>query len=138
MHGIHIFNVLRALPAKIVTHNVGAVNSIGNVVFLAGSERYSCATASFMFHGVGFDVTSAVRFEQKNLRERLDAIVADEKKIGSIISSRTKLSPEEVNQLFLEAVTRDPEYARSKGIVDDIRDPLIPVGSPVHQLVFKR
>src|SRR3990172_5661306 len=49
MNGVNLYNLLRAMPFKLITHNVGMVNSIGNVVFLAGSERYSCATASFMF-----------------------------------------------------------------------------------------
>ena len=51
--GFTLFHYLRSLPVKIVTHNVGSVNSIGNVVFLAGEERYagsrrrpSCSMAS--------------------------------------------------------------------------------------------
>ena len=42
MHGITIYNTLRALPIKLVTHNMGNVDSIGNVIFLAGQERFAC------------------------------------------------------------------------------------------------
>ena len=42
MHGLNIYNVLRAFPVKLVTHNVGNVDSIGNAIFLAGEERYAC------------------------------------------------------------------------------------------------
>ncbi len=136
--GITLYNTLRALPIKLITHNMGSVNSVGNVVFLAGEERYSSQNATFMFHGVGFEVPSQTRFEQKNLRERLDSLIADEKKLGEIIADRTSLTPQEVNQLFLEAVTKDANYARSKGIIDEIRDVQIPPGSAVQQLVFKR
>src|SRR5258705_13380029 len=52
-HGITLYNTLRAMPFNLVTHNVGGVNSIGNVIFLAGAERYACPNATFMFHGVG-------------------------------------------------------------------------------------
>ena len=48
--------LLAAMPFKLATHNVGRVNSIGNVVFLAGEERYAVPHSAFMFHGVGFDV----------------------------------------------------------------------------------
>jgi ATP-dependent Clp protease, protease subunit len=68
--GINIYNVLRAMPFHLTTHNVGNVDSIGNVVFLAGAERYACPHSTFMFHGVGFDIQQAVRFEEKLLRER--------------------------------------------------------------------
>lgn len=43
MNGINIYNVLRGLPLKLVTHNVANVDSIGNAIFLAGEERYACA-----------------------------------------------------------------------------------------------
>lgn len=79
-----------------------------------------------------------MRFEEKNLRERLDSIVADQKKIGAIISERSTLKPEEVAELFREAQTRDPDYAKANGIIHEIREAKVPTGAPVHQLVFKR
>ena len=136
--GIAAYNILRGLPFKLIVHNVGSVNSIGNVLFLAGKERYSCKNATFMFHGVGVDVSQPTRFEEKNLRERLDSISADQKKIGAIITDRTTMSAEEVQKSFLEAVTRDPDYAKANGIIHDIREVEIPAGAPVSQLVFKR
>ena len=33
MNGMNLYNVLRGLPAKIIFHNVGNVDSIGNAVF---------------------------------------------------------------------------------------------------------
>ena len=70
MNGLNLYNVLRALPTKLITHNVGNVDSIGNAIFLAGVERYACPHSTFMFHGVGFDAPANSRFEEKNLRER--------------------------------------------------------------------
>jgi ATP-dependent protease ClpP protease subunit len=37
MNGLNLYNVMRAMPFKITTHNVGNVDSIGNAVFLAGN-----------------------------------------------------------------------------------------------------
>jgi len=138
MNGLNLYNVLRAMPFKLITHNMGNVDSIGNVLFLAGEERYSSPHATFMFHGVGFDINGQVRFEEKLLRERMDSIQADQARIGQILCERTGLTPDEAKQLFLEAVTKDPEYARSKGIVHDVREIKIPDGAPFLQLVFKR
>jgi len=138
MCGLNLYNVLRGMPFKLVTHNVGNVDSIGNVIFLAGDERYSCPHSTFMFHGVGFDLNGQFRLEEKILRERLGGIQADQQRIGKILVERSKLSPEEVERLFLEAQTRDPGYAKSNGIIHDVRDVQIPAGTPVLQLVFKR
>lgn len=140
MHGMNVYNVLRALPCKLITHNVGNVDSIGNVIFLAGEERYTCKAATFMFHGVAAGIGSGkAHMEQKELRERLDSVTNDNRRIASVIEERAKFGTRaEIDALFLEAVTRDPDYAKSHGIVHDVREVKIPAGTPIHQLVFQR
>ena len=139
LHGINIYNVLRGMPFNLITHNVGSVNSIGNVVFLAGEKRYVVPNGTFMFHGVGFDIRQPMRLEEKLLRERLDSIESDQSKIAAIINDRASFADkEEVASLFLQAATKDPEYARAHGLVHEVREVSIPRGAPVIQLVFKR
>jgi ATP-dependent Clp protease, protease subunit len=138
MHGITVYNTLRGMPFELVTHNVGNVNSIGNPIFLAGEKRYACKHSTFMFHGVGFNAPPNMRMEEKFLRERLDGLDADQKRIASIIAERTNLTDEEIAGMFLEAQTRDAEYALKAGIVHEIRDVNIPHGHPVQALVFQR
>ena len=99
MHGLTVYNMLRGMPFELTTHNIGSVNSIGNVIFLAGEKRYACKNSTFMFHGVGFDVQN-MRLEEKILRERLDSLTADQKKIASVIAERTRLTDEEIGKLF--------------------------------------
>jgi len=138
MNGMTLYNVLKAMPFDLVTHNVGNVDSIGNAVFLAGEKRYACAHSTFMFHGVGFNAPQGTRFEEKFLRERLDAILSDQKRIGSIINERTKITEDQLEGLFREAQTKDATYAVGCGIVDEIKDVDIPQGSTVISLVFQR
>jgi ATP-dependent Clp protease, protease subunit len=130
MHGLNLYNVLRALPFKLTTHNVGNVDSIGNAVFLAGSTRYACPHSTFMFHGVGCDTPGHTRLEEKFLRERLDAILSDQRRIGSVIQERTRISEADVAGLFRESQTKDAAFAASTGIIDEIRDIQIPPGCP--------
>ena len=138
MNGLNLYNVLRGLPLQITTHNAGNVDSIGNAIFLAGQTRYAAPHSTFMFHGVGVDTGPGVRLEEKLLRERLGSILADQKRIGSIIQERTKLTAEQVEGLFREAQTKDAAFAASTGIVDEIRDINIPAGSPIMSFVFQR
>ena len=97
--GITLYNFLRGVPFKLTVHNIGNVDSIGNAIFLAANTRYACEHSTFMFHGVGFNQPSG-RFEEKQVREMLDGISADQKRIGSIISEHTDISGNEVGELF--------------------------------------
>ena len=137
MHGMNLYNVLRGLPVNLTTHNVGNVDSIGNAVFLAGKTRYACQHSTFMYHGVGFD-SQPGRLEEKFLRERLDGVLSDQKRIGAVIEERTNLTARQVKPLFREARTKDATFAVGCGIVHEIRDVHIPQGSTVVSLVFKR
>ena len=47
MNGMNLYNVLKGMPFELITHNVGNVDSIGNVIFLAGEKRYATANATF-------------------------------------------------------------------------------------------
>jgi ATP-dependent protease ClpP protease subunit len=93
MNGLNLYNVLRGLPVELITHNVGNVDSIGNTIFMAGSKRYAGPHSTFMYHGVSAQAQATVSTNtgplavlgEKELRERLGAIQADQKRIGSII-----------------------------------------------------
>jgi len=146
MNGLNLYNVLRGFPVELVTHNVGNVDSIGNMVFMAGSRRYACPHSTFMFHGVAAQVQATMAtpmgalavLGEKELRERLGAIQADQKRIGSVIKDRTRLDESIIDALFLEAQTKDANWALSCGIIHEIREVQIPAGCPVVSLVFKR
>lgn len=138
MNGLNLYNFLSGLPIKLTTHNVGNVDSIGNAVFLAGSERFACPHSTFMFHGVGFDLPGPGRIEEKFLRERLDSILSDQHRIGAILEERTKLAKDQIEGLFREAQTKDAAFAVSCGVVNEIRNLQIPTGAPIYSLVFQR
>lgn len=138
MSGMNLYNVLRAMPFDLVTHNVGNVDSIGNAIFLAGSHRRACPHSTFMFHGVAFTAEAGKQFDEKLLRERLDSVLADQKRIGSILEERSTLTRAQIEPLFRDAQTKDADWAVSAGIVNEVADVEIPAGAPVISLVFQR
>lgn len=138
MNGMTIYNVLRAMPFELATHNVGNVDSIGNVIFLAGAHRYASPHSTFMFHGVGFNAPPNQRFEEPFLRERLDGILADQQRIGSVMEEHSNLTGDQIAELFRAAQTKDAAYAVGCGIVHEIREAEVPAGAPVVSLVFQR
>jgi len=134
--GITIYNFLRSLPARVVTYNMGSVNSLGNVIYQAGDKRISAPASSFMFHGVGFDIANA-RMELKQLKERVEGIKNDQSMISDIMVRHTMLGAEDVDKLFLDMAFLNAHEALQRGITDEVRDIHLPKGLPVQQLIFQ-
>jgi ATP-dependent Clp protease, protease subunit len=133
--GITMYNFLRSLPARISMHNTGNVDSVGNAIFLAADERFSCAHSTFMFHGVGIGVQNTL-LEEKRAREILHAILADQIRIADIIVQRTAINQRSSRQLFREARTKDAAQALAAGIIQRIVDPVIPAAPRISYRLF--
>jgi ATP-dependent protease ClpP protease subunit len=134
--GITIYNFLRGLPTKITTHNIGNIDSIGNAIFLSGDTRRASKHSTFMFHGVGFEINAKTTLGEKNLREFMDGMSADHKRIADIIADRTTLPLNKARKLFAEARTKDADDALNAGIIHEVSDLTIPPGAPVTTLVL--
>ena len=137
-YGFNIYNVLSGLPIELVTHNVGNTDSIGNVIFLAGNTRYACRTSTFMFHGAGLEIHKQTKLEQKNLKEFLSGLDADNKRIAEVVSSRTNIDAQKIRRWQGVGRTVDAEFAKEHGLVHDIKEVSIPQGVQVFQLVFNK
>ena len=137
LHSCRLTELLRyvicLLGILVTTHNMGNIDSIGNAIFLAGKTRKACTHSTFMFHGVGFDIHQ--RFEEKNLREGLDSILADQRRIGDIIADRTRIPKTRAMQLFRDARTKNANDALKYGIVHEVSDLQIPTDSQIITLV---
>jgi len=137
VNGFNLYNIMKGMPFELITHNVGCVNSIGNVVFLAGSKRYSSPSSTFMFHGVGFLIQNE-RQTVKDLKEKLSGLTNDEIRIGDVIAQNTNLTQTEIAGFFNTGQTKDAPFALDKGIIHEIRDVNLSPGCPVIPLVFQR
>ncbi|MGB8478847.1 MAG: ATP-dependent Clp protease proteolytic subunit [Acidobacteriaceae bacterium] len=136
--GITIYNVLRGLPIDLTTHNVGNVDSIGTVIYLAGEHRFTCPQATFMLHGVSFTSPVPAQFFEKTLKERLASIQADHERIKAIYNERAGIDPQRAEEIFLGENTMNATESVESGIAHGIRLVQIPAGSPVLQLIFNR
>ncbi len=118
--GIHCYTMMRSLPITLITYNVGHIDSIANVLFLAGEKRYCAPTSIFLFHSVGFDFNSPTRLDGRQFREYLDSVEADHTRIGDIISSRSLLERSKAREFFDVQRVYDANWAKDKGIVHEI------------------
>ena len=124
--GITLHNFLRALPVELIMHNTGSIDSIANVVFLAGAVRYAAVHSSFLFHGVNWNFSANSSLARSQMAEVLSSIDSSEAKIDGIITERTQLTAEDVRTLFRQGESKDSVFALSKGIISEIVNPVIP------------
>lgn len=135
--GITLYNFLRALPVEIVMHNVGSIDSIANVIFLAAAKRYAAKHSSFLFHGISWNFAQGASLTFFQMTENLSSFKQEETKIAYIVSERTKMSEAEIRELFRQGESKDLQFAIEKGIIDEVRDPSIPKDAPFITVNFK-
>ena len=119
---LHAYNLIRAIPKMVTTHNVGNVDSAANVLFLAGATRYAAADSKFMFHGVSFNVTTAPqsfnREQLANMEQALDNLNA---LMVAVVADRTTIAPAAVADLYRQEQIKTPDQALADGIIHEIR-----------------
>ncbi len=120
VNGITMYNTIKSMPYEINTHNISNVDSIANVIFLAGEHRVASPTSTFMFHGVGFNGNASERLEEKNILEKLDIIRSDHRRIATIISDHSTLTFDACMELFKQQETRDASWALKNGLANEI------------------
>jgi ATP-dependent protease ClpP protease subunit len=130
-HGLSAYNYLKGLPANVITHNFGSVDSIGVVLYCGGSKRLSVPQARFLLHGVSANFPQKSSLEEKQLDERLKGLRIDIENIAKVVAANTGKSIDEVTQAMLDRTTLNPEEAKEWGLVHDIEVNLFPSGSEV-------
>jgi ATP-dependent protease ClpP protease subunit len=138
IHGLSAYNYLKGLPASITTHNFGSVDSIGIVLYCAGSKRLSVPQARFLFHGVNVQFKGEQNLDEKLLEERLKGLRIDMENIAKVIAANTGKNAEDVTNAMIERTTLNPEEAQSWGLVHEIKSELFEAGSEVIAIQFQQ
>lgn len=130
-HGISAYNYLKGVPLEITTHNFGSADSIGVVLFCAGSKRLSVPHARFLLHGVMSNFPGPISLEEKQLEERLKGLQIDMGNIARIIADTVKKDRQEVLNDMLNRTTLYPDQAIKYGLVHEIKSELFEAGAEV-------
>jgi ATP-dependent protease ClpP protease subunit len=137
-HGLTAYNYLKGLPVTITTHNFGSADSIGTVLYCAGSRRLSVPQARFLLHAVNLQFRGNQDLEEKQLEERLKGLKIDIENIAKVIAENTsKKSVEDITSAMLERITLNPQEAQSWGLVHEIKSELFEAGSEVISIQFQ-
>ncbi len=132
LHGLSLHNYLAGIPVLVETHNFGSVDSIGVVIFSAGSHRYSAPDARFLMHPVSLQMNGT--FELDKLEEQLKGMRIDTENIAATIARATGKQEEDLMGVIRRRTTLSPEEAMDFGLVHEIRKELFPRGAEVVSL----
>jgi len=133
--GVTLYNFLRGLPQEVIMHNIGSVDSIANVVFLAARRRYAAPASAFLLHGINWSFEEGASLTYTEMQETISRFDAAEQLSAQIIGERTALTPEEVRELFRQGQSKTPAFALEKGMIHEIRDVQVPAGAPLLTIV---
>jgi ATP-dependent protease ClpP protease subunit len=118
-------------------HAVGNVASIALPVFLAAKNRLASQNARFLFHKYGWGSPTPETPTQDVLSERsmiLDSALAWTREV---VKASTKLVDADLEsmKLFEKPVIIDPSSALKYGLISEIKEPAIPLGSEPRVIV---
>jgi ATP-dependent Clp protease protease subunit len=129
--GISAYNFLMGIPAEVITHNYGSVDSIATVLFCAGSKRLCVPYASFTIHGVTLEIKSQTKYNEKKLGEHIASLRTDREIMSRVISGATGMSFSQVDHDILEGIVLNSKQALEYGLVNEIKKELFEKGAKV-------
>jgi ATP-dependent Clp protease, protease subunit len=129
--GMSIAAYMKSLPVKVITHNMGQIDSIAGVIFAAGSTRYANRNSSFLFHGVSMHYSNN-DFIESQLESQYLGVKRMRESIASAFATYSGLSLTDTQTLMISGDTiLSSQEALDKVIIHEIRDAAIPPGSNV-------
>lgn len=129
-NGFTIYNILKGVNYDMEIYNVGNVDSVSTLIFLGVSKRFGTANSTFMFHGIGFDIENE-RFEEIKIREKLNSIESDKKRMCQEYIKNTSLTEKEINEYFNTTKNMNSIEALEKGIIQEVRNISITNSVPI-------
>ncbi len=130
-HGLSIYNFLKGLPIDVDTYNFGSVDSIGVVIFSAGTRRYTVPHSRFLIHSVKFNINGKLTMDEKQIEEYLKSLQIDQKNIAAVIADTTKKTADEIDSDMHNRTTLSPKQAQAYGLVHEIKSELLEQGMQV-------
>ena len=134
--GFALYFFLKSLPLPLTTHNIGSVESVGVVIFLAGQKRYACPGTRFLVHPLHWGFGSLVAADHSRVSEWRDCLDFDAERYATIFLETTRAAGHETDirtNLTGNARIFTAEEAVQAGIVHDAIQARLPAqGTTCH------
>lgn len=129
-YGFSLYNYMLSLPVPLHTRNLGTVESMGNILFLAGRRRTACRHSKFLFHPFHWNLHGSV--DHARMSEYAMSLDYDLQLYARIVEERTPNAAEPLDIVrYLSAAPRilDPEAALAAGMIHAVEEATTPSGA---------
>lgn len=129
-YGFTLYNFFRSLPIPLHTHNLGTVESMGNIIFLAGERRTAARYSKFLFHPFHWTLHGAI--DHARMSEYSMSMDEDRRLYEQIVLERTQGAEEPMDVAsYLTASPRfiNPDEAIKCGLIHAIDELSMPQGT---------
>lgn len=120
--GFALYFFLKSLPVPLITHNVGSIESIAVVIFLAGQKRYAYPGTRFLVHPLNWGFGNLVAADHARVTEWRECLDFDAERYASIFEEATRdaAEPDYIRtHLFGSARLFDANQAVKAGIIHE-------------------
>lgn len=129
--GLAAFNTFKMLPITKIFWNIGNIDSIGVMLFLAGDERYCVPNSRFLFHDVSLNITGAINLSESNLRLNADSISHDRNAIAELSATVTKQDANLINDMMKNGKIANIKDAKDLGYIHEEKLFTLPEGQQI-------
>jgi len=129
--GLSAYHYLKGIPAEVVTHNFGEVDSIATVMYCAGSKRYSVPEGRFLLHGITLTFAPNANLDEGGMSEQLKSMQQQVASIAAVISGCSGKPLAEVQDTILKRTVLTAPEAKTWGLVHEISSKLYDDGADV-------
>jgi ATP-dependent protease ClpP protease subunit len=121
------YNFIKSLPVSVNCYNISNVDSIANVIFLAGNRRFANHGSRFLLHPFQWQFGGAQSVDHERMREWMFSLDYDLDRLVSVFNEETINASELMDwkQLIKTSTIINPERAISLGIINNIEDAII-------------
>lgn len=129
--GIALYSFFKTAPVDITLYNVGSVQSVAAIAYLAAKKRKTSARATFLFHRVTGTAQAAKAGMLESLRE---SVVIDDQRFESIMREHIDMPTEKWAILEKGELVFTAEDAVKAKVADEIAEFAPMPGSPIFNL----
>lgn len=132
--GFALYFFLKSLPVPLTTFNMGSIESVGVVIFMAGKERYACPGTRFLVHPLHWGFGGLVAADHSRVSEWRDCLDFDAERYAAIFDEATRDAPTPTDirsNLMRNARLYDAQQAREAGIIHAAKQSVLPPSGPV-------
>jgi ATP-dependent Clp protease protease subunit len=135
---VAIYNLIRTLPADVVTVNMGQIASAGIIPFLAAEKRWACNHSYFHFHNLAWIYDRPQTVHRIQMADHINIIDKERELYRNILKDHTALTNADFEALKLldQPLVWDASFAKEKGIIQEIGIPALPQGTPIFNVDY--